>query len=129
MLRTYNFELTTYNVRMPFNANTSKLKRVRKQRRALLKSLAAHLVLHKKIKTTVTKAKAVRPFVERLVTMARVDTVTSRRYAMRYLPKEAVSALHQVAQEYKNRPGGYTRIIRTAPRRRDNTPMAFIEFV
>lgn len=114
---------------MPFNANTSKLKRVRKQRRALLKSLAAHLVLHKKIKTTETKAKAVRPFVERLVTMARRDSVASRRYAMRYLPKEVVVVLHEVAQGYKKRNGGYTRIIKTEARRRDNTRMAFIEFV
>ncbi len=114
---------------MPFNANTSKLKRARNQRRALLKSLAAHLVLHKKIKTTEAKAKAVRPFVERLITVARGNSVSSRRYAMRYLPKDAVTALHTVAQEYKNRSGGYTRIIKTEARRRDNTRMAFIEFV
>lgn len=91
--------------------------------------LAAHLVLRKKIRTTQAKAKAVRPFVERLITMAKRDSVASRRYAARYLPGEVVSQLHKIAAGYKERPGGYTRIIKTAARRRDNSRMAFIEFV
>ncbi|TSC71350.1 MAG: 50S ribosomal protein L17 [Parcubacteria group bacterium Gr01-1014_70] len=114
---------------MPYNANTSKLKRVRNQRRAVLKLLAANMILHKKICTTETKAKAVRPFVERLVSVAKKDSVASRRYVARFLPKEAVSMLHAVAAGYKDRKGGYTRIIKTVSRRRDNTRMAFIEFV
>ena len=114
---------------MPYNAQTSKLKRARNQRRALLKSLAANMILHKKICTTETKAKAVRPFVERLLSVAKKDTVTSRRYAARFLPKSAVAVLHQIAAGYKERNGGYTRIVKTASRRRDNTRMAFIEFV
>ena len=114
---------------MTFNANTSKLKRARNQRRALLKLLAANMILHKKMHTTHAKAKAVRPFVERLITVAKKDSITSRRYAARFLPKEAVSALHVVAAGFKNRTGGYTRIVKSASRRRDNTPMAFIEFV
>ncbi len=114
---------------MPYNAKTSKLKRPRNQRRALLKLLAANLALRKKMRTTEAKAKAVRPFVERLITVAKRDSTASRRYVAQYLPKEAVSALHAVASGYKERPGGYTRIIKTAPRRRDNSKMAFIEFV
>ena len=114
---------------MPFNAKTSKLKRVRSQRRALLKLLAANVIEHKKIHTTEAKAKAVRPFVERLVTMAKDDSVASRRYAARYLPQDIVAALHKVAATYRERKGGYMRITKTAPRRRDNTRMAFIEFV
>lgn len=114
---------------MPYNANTSKLKRIRSQRRAVLKLLAANMLLHKKIHTTETKAKAVRPFVERLVSVAKNNSVASRRYAARFLPKEAVVALHKVASGYAERSGGYTRIVKTEPRRRDNTRMAFIEFV
>ena len=114
---------------MPFNAQTSKLKRARNQRRAVLKLLAANVILHKKIRTTEAKAKAVRPFVERLVSVAKKDTVSSRRYAAQFLHKNAVIALHKVAASYKERDGGYTRIIKTAPRRRDNSRMAFIEFV
>lgn len=114
---------------MPYNAQTSKLKRARNQRRALLKLLAANMILHKKIHTTETKAKSVRPFVERLISVAKEDTVASRRYAARFLPKDVVTALHVVAAAYHERKGGYTRIVKTAPRRRDNTRMAFIEFV
>lgn len=114
---------------MPYNARTSKLKRVRNQRRALLKLLAANMILHKKIRTTETKAKSVRPFVERLLSVAKKDSVTSRRYVARFLPKNAVAVLHRIAAGYKERNGGYTRIIKTASRRRDNTRMAFIEFV
>jgi len=114
---------------MPYNAKTSKLKRPRNQRRALLKLLAANLVMRKKMRTTEAKAKAVRPFIERLVTVAKRDSVASRRYVARYLPKEAVSVLHTVASGYMERPGGYTRITKAAARRRDNSRMAFIEFV
>jgi len=114
---------------MPYNAQISKLKRARNQRRALLKSLAANMILHKKIHTTEIKAKSVRPFVERLISIAKKDSVASRRYAARFLPKNAVTALHAVAAGYQERKGGYTRIVKAAPRRRDNTRMAFIEFV
>ncbi|OGZ47298.1 MAG: 50S ribosomal protein L17 [Candidatus Ryanbacteria bacterium RIFCSPHIGHO2_02_FULL_45_17b] len=114
---------------MPYNAQTSKLKRARNQRRALLKLLAANIILHKKICTTETKAKSVRPFVERLVSVAKKDSVASRRYVARFLPKNVVTALHVVAAGYQKRNGGYTRIVKTASRRRDNTRMAFIEFV
>lgn len=114
---------------MPFTANTAKLNRVRKQRRALLRILASNLILKKKIKTTQTKAKAVRPFVERLVTVAKRDTLASRRYISRYLPDTAVKKLQALAPEYKERPGGYLRIIKAGPRKNDNTKMAYIEFV
>lgn len=114
---------------MPYSANTSKLKRARNQRRALLKLLAANVIKHKKMRTTEAKARAVRPFVERLITMAKNDSVTSRRYAAKFLPPAIVQLLHTVAVTYKDRHGGYTRIVKTAPRRRDNTRMAFIEFV
>lgn len=112
-----------------YNANITKLKRPRNQRRALLKTLAASLVLHKKIKTTHAKAKSVRPFIERLVTMAKRDSLASHRYVARFLPPTAIHPLHELAAQYKDRAGGYVRIIKTLPRRVDNTKMAFIEFV
>jgi large subunit ribosomal protein L17 len=114
---------------MPYNAVTSKLKRGRNQRRAILKLLADNLIKHKKIQTTEIKAKSVRPFVERLITVAKRDTIASRRYAARYLSDASVRHLHELASGYKDRRGGYTRIVKTNPRRRDNTRMAFIEFV
>jgi large subunit ribosomal protein L17 len=114
---------------MPYNAQVSKLKRKSNQRKALLKLLAANLILQKKIKTTETKAKSVRPFIERLVTVAKRDSLASRRYTARYLPLNAVRSLHEIAATYNERNGGYTRIIKTESRRRDNTRMAFIEFV
>lgn len=112
-----------------YNAGITKLKRPRNQRRALLKTLAASLILHKKIKTTHAKAKSVRPFIERLITVAKRDSLASRRYAARFLPPMAIRPLHEIAAQYTDRHGGYVRIIKTIPRRVDNTKMAFVEFV
>ena len=112
---------------MPYTAKTAKLHRVRKQRRALLKILASNLILRKKIKTTEAKAKSVRPFVERLVTVAKKNTLASNRYIARYLPKEAMKALGPIAVGYKERPGGYLRIIKVGPRMNDSAPMAYPE--
>ncbi|PJE64474.1 MAG: 50S ribosomal protein L17 [Candidatus Ryanbacteria bacterium CG10_big_fil_rev_8_21_14_0_10_43_42] len=114
---------------MSYTVQGKKLKRNRNQRRALLKSLAANLITHKKIKTTLSKAKNVRPFVERLISIARKDTVASRRYVARYLPKEVVKTLTELVPEYKERPGGYTRITKAGLRKHDASKIAFIEFV
>jgi large subunit ribosomal protein L17 len=115
---------------MPYSAVTTKLKRKRNQRRALLKLLAANLILKKRIKTTEAKAKAVRPFVERLLTTAKANTPASRRYIARYLPSKAVKMLSDtIAPEHKDRPGGYTRIIKIGSRKSDSSRIAFIEFV
>ena len=73
---------------MPYSAKTGKLHRIRKQRRALLKILAGHLILKRRIKTTEAKAKSVRPFIERLVTIARRNTLASRRSIGTYLPNK-----------------------------------------
>ena len=88
------------------NASVTKLKRPRNQRKALLKALAANLVLQKKIKTTYAKAHSVRPFIERLVTVAKRDSLSSRRYTARFLPSTAVRSLHELAAQYKDRMGG-----------------------
>ncbi len=109
-----------------------KLHREKGQRTALLKSLASNLILRKKIKTTLAKAKEMRPFVERLVSLAkRYDFgQNAHREVLKFLPKNAAAKLvKEVAPKYKERRGGYTRIIKLLPRKTDSARMAFIEFV
>lgn len=93
--------------------------------------MAISLITHKRITTTVAKAKALRMFVEPLVTKARQDTMHSRRTVFAYLQnKEAVKELYAtVVPAIGDRPGGYTRILKIGTRAGDNAEMAFIEFV
>ncbi|MGB3695309.1 MAG: 50S ribosomal protein L17 [Spirulinaceae cyanobacterium] len=101
------------------------------QRKALLRALATQLIRHGQIKTTKTRARAVRPKVEKMITLAKDGSLASRRQAMAFLyDKKLVHALFEQAQErYGNRSGGYTRISRTIRRRGDNAEMAIIELV
>lgn len=102
----------------------------RDQRRAFLKSLAANLILKGKIKTTEARAKEMRTLVERLITQAKTNNLSKIRLAGRFLPKNALSYLiKNVAINYKERPGGYTRIIKLGPRSSDSAPMVIIELV
>ncbi len=107
-----------------------KLGRVKEQRKALMRSLVSSLVLHKKIKTTETKAKELRRFIEPLITKARTGDLHKRRQVRRYLSDSLTKRLFDdIAPSYKERPGGYTRIIKMAPRESDGAKMAQIEFV
>ncbi len=107
-----------------------KLSRKRDQRRALLKSLARSLILHEKIKTTEAKAKELRPFIEKFITRAKQDSVHTRRILARTFEPSIVKKLvEEIAPRYKERQGGYTRIIKLEPRRRDSAKMAIIELV
>jgi large subunit ribosomal protein L17 len=101
------------------------------QRKALLRALTTELLRHGRITTTKVRAKAVRPEVERMITLAKDGSLPARRQAMGYVyDKQLVHALFEKAQErYGNRQGGYTRIIRTVSRRGDNADMAIIELV
>lgn len=110
---------------------TSKLKRTASHRRALLANLSCSLIEHGRIKTTLGKAKALRPVVEKLVTLAKRDDLHSRRLAIAFLhDKERVKKLFaEVAPAAKNRPGGYTRITKLGSRMSDSAPMAYIEWV
>lgn len=112
------------------NANR-KFGRKTGQRRALLRSLANSLLRDGKIKTTEAKAKELRPFVEKLVTMARRNTLAARRLVIGRLGSEnQVGELFgKIAPRYSARPGGYTRITKLAPRRSDSARLAIIEFV
>lgn len=100
-------------------------------RRALLSNLASALILNKRIRTTLAKAKALRRYVEPLVTRSKDNTQHSRRVVFSYLQnKEAVTELfREVGPRVADRPGGYTRIIKLENRPGDNAPMAFIELV
>lgn len=101
------------------------------QRRALLRSLATEVIRHGRITTTKTRAKAVRAEVEKMITLAKDGSLSARRRAIGYLyDKELVHELFkEVNNRYGTRQGGYTRIVRTKPRRGDNAEMAIIELV
>ncbi|MDJ0589214.1 MAG: 50S ribosomal protein L17 [Pleurocapsa sp. MO_226.B13] len=101
------------------------------QRKALMRSLATEIIRHGQIKTTKTRAKAVRSEVDKMITLAKDGSLAARRKALAYLyDKELVSELFKAVDDrYGNRNGGYTRIVRTKRRRGDNAEMAIIELV
>lgn len=107
------------------------LGRTASHRKAMLSNMATSLILHKRIKTTMAKAKALRVYFEPLVTKSKSDTTHQRRMVFSYLQsKEAVSELFGVISEkVANRPGGYTRIIKLGVRQGDNAEMCMIELV
>ncbi len=100
-------------------------------RRALLRNLSCALIEHKRINTTLAKAKSLRVYIEPLVTKAKTDTTHSRRVVFSYLQnKEAIKEVFStVANKIGDRPGGYTRVIKTGFRKGDGAEMAMIEFV
>ena len=108
-----------------------KLGRPTDERTALYRSLMRAIIKHEKITTTHVKAKAVQRHVEKLITLSRQPTVHHRRLAMADLPdKEIVEKLFaDIGPRYVNRPGGYTRITKLAPRKGDGAVMALIELV
>jgi len=109
----------------------NRLGRTMSHRRALMRNMASALVVHGKVTTTIQKAKALRPVVERLISMGREDSLAGRRRAAALLMgKEPVQRLFDdVGPRFANRPGGYTRIVRTRHRAGDAASMAIIELV
>jgi large subunit ribosomal protein L17 len=116
---------------MRHNKKFNHLGRKSAHRKAMLSNMASSLILHKRIATTLAKAKALQVYVEPLLTKAKDDTTHSRRTVFSYLQnKEIITELFQnVAQKIANRPGGYTRILRTGFRQGDNAEMCIIELV
>jgi large subunit ribosomal protein L17 len=116
---------------MRHQKNTRKLGRTSQHRSALLANLVASLIIHKRVKTTLAKAKAVRPLAEQLVTLGKGGTLHDRRLAIAKIgQKDAVSKLFkEIAPGFKDRKGGYTRIIKLGPRQSDSAPIAFLEWV
>ena len=116
---------------MRHNKKFNHLGRTKAHRDALLSNMASSLILHKRIFTTLAKAKALRVYVEPLITKAKEDTTASRRVVFSYLQnKYAVTELFkEVAAKVGDRPGGYTRILKTGHRLGDNAKTCFIELV
>jgi len=108
-----------------------KLNRNRAHRRALFSNLAANLIKHEQIKTTLPKAKDLRPIVEKLITLAKKGDLAARRkaYASLYDREIAKKLFHVLGKRYADRQGGYVRIIKAGYRFGDDAPMAIIEFV
>jgi large subunit ribosomal protein L17 len=108
-----------------------KFGRIKKVRRALFRSLMRSLILEERIRTTEAKAKEIRPKIERLVTKAKKNTLASRREVLMNIADEASikKIFSEIAPKFRERPGGYTRIIKLPPRGSDNAKMAIIEFV
>lgn len=108
-----------------------KLGRTSSHRKATLKALSNALIRHKRIETTITKAKALRIFVEPLINRAKDDSTLNRRHAFKHLQdKESIKELFgDIAEKISDRPGGYTRIVKLGQRAGDSTEMAVIELV
>src|SRR3989344_6448404 len=109
-----------------------KFGRSKTQKRALLNSLALNLIVREKIKTTLPKAKELRPFIEKLVTHAKKNDLATKRLIMSKLsghPREIKKLFEKLAPKYADKNGGYTRILKLGARKSDASPMAIIEFV
>lgn len=116
---------------MRHNKNFNHLSRKKAHREALLSNLAISLIMHKRIFTTLAKAKALRTFAEPLITRSKDDSMQNRRLVFSYLQnKEAIKELFGViSNKVADRPGGYTRILKTGHRLGDNAEMCMIELV
>ncbi|MCX6389736.1 MAG: 50S ribosomal protein L17 [Solirubrobacterales bacterium] len=101
-------------------------------RKALLRNLCKEMIDHERIKTSEAKAKAVKPEIEKLVTLARKGDLHARRQALSALGQDRFAVyklFEEIAPRYAERPGGYTRIMKLGPRRSDSTEMVLLEFV
>jgi len=117
---------------MRHQRNRHKLSRDSAHRKALLMNLSKELIDHERIETTTAKAKAVKPEVERLITLAKRGDLHARRQAMSALGQDkfvVYKLFEEIAPRYAERPGGYTRILKLGPRKSDATEMALLELV
>jgi large subunit ribosomal protein L17 len=109
-----------------------KLSRDASHRRSLLRNLCREVIEHERIKTSQAKAKAVKPEVEKLITLAKRGDLHARRQALSELGQDRFvvhKLFEEIAPRYAERPGGYTRIVKLGPRRSDSTEMVFLELV
>ncbi len=116
---------------MRHGKKVKKLSRTSSHRRALMRNLALALFKYEQITTTLHKAKAIRPYVEKLITKARINTVAQKRLVAKNITerKVLVKLFDDIAERYKKRPGGYTRIYKLGKRSNDGAEMAIIELV
>ena len=110
---------------------TRKLNLPTDQRMALLRNMVTSLLENGRIETTETRAKEARSLAEKMITLGKTNTLHSRRQALAFITKEDVvtKLFAEIAPKYADRNGGYTRIIKTGPRRGDAAPMAIVELV
>ncbi len=108
-----------------------KLGRTTDQRKAMLRAMVTYLLENGQIKTTITRAKEVAPMTEKMITLAKTNTLASYRDALGYITKEDVAnkLFKEIGPKYASRNGGYTRIVRIGPRRGDAAEMAIIQLV
>jgi len=108
-----------------------KLNRTREHRKAMFANMAASLIDHEQIKTTLPKAKDLRPIVEKLITLGKRGSLHARRQALATIrdPEIVNKLFTTIAERYKSRPGGYTRVLKAGFRYGDCAPLAFIELV
>ena len=117
---------------MRHNKQRGKLSRDAAHRKALLANLCKEVIQHERIKTSEAKAKAVKPEVEKLITLAKRGDLHARRQALSTLGQDKFTVyklFEEVAPRYGQRPGGYTRILKLGPRRSDSTEMVLLELV
>lgn len=116
---------------MRHHNKNKKFGRKRDQRNAFMRSLASSLILKERIRTTETRAKAIRPYVEKLVTKGRRNDLATRRLLISRLGSEDVvkKLIDDISPRYEKRAGGYTRITKVGVRKSDASPQAIIEFV
>ena len=116
---------------MRHNMRGRKLGRTSAHRKALFRNQLASLVLAERIKTTLPKAKELRPVAERIITRGRIDTVQARRLVRQWLPDRTLvrKVFEEISPRFIDRPGGYLRIVKLGPRQGDGAEMAILEFV
>ena len=117
---------------MRHNKDKRKLSRSASHRKALLMNLSREVINHERIKTTQAKAKAVKPEVEKLITLGKRGDLHARRQALAALGQDkfiVYKLFEEIAPRYAERPGGYTRILKLGPRKSDSTEMVFLELV
>jgi large subunit ribosomal protein L17 len=116
---------------MRHRVSGKKLRRNMAHRRALLRNLVTSILEKERIRTTLTKAKAARPLTEKMITLAKKDTLHTRRRALRFIFKKDVvkKLFKEIGPRFSERPGGYTRIVKLGPRAGDGADMAMIELI
>lgn len=117
---------------MAYHKRGRKFGRKRDQRRQLMRSLARSVILHERVQTTESRAKSIRPYLEKLVTKARADDLSTRRLLLSRFNNDTVvvkKLLEELGPKYKDRNGGYTRITKLEPRQGSGRSVAVIEFI
>ena len=116
---------------MRHNVKGRKLGRTSAHRKAMFRNQLASLVEYERIKTTLPKAKELRPIAEKIVTQGKKDTLHARRQVNRWLPRRDLvkKVFDEIAPRFEERPGGYLRIVKLGPRQGDGAEMALVEFV